>query len=250
MNLRKISCVWLLGCSICLPAVAATTKDVGNDDALFSSSRLSRLSAGFDYGYIRRDVDPKNGPTLGLKGQHYSGMLGYDVFRGITLLGTLGASQAKLPEDPGWNDVRFNWSLGVQANLWRFNEGVDISAWNLTLQTLAEYAWYDSGSEGQQIRWSDVYVAIPLKYKLTFAHASRGWSKADFKALSLYAGPAFSFVNGEFNSYGPTVDFTENQTWGVMGGLTIHMLESLSFGAQMDYFDTASVTVSLRYHFR
>jgi hypothetical protein len=140
--------------------------------------------------------------------------------------------------------------LGIRVNLWQIDQGVDVSSWRFTVKLAGEYAYRTADDDGSgSLAWSQTLLALPLEYHFTFQRTFRHLYLSDFHALALYAGPAFSQVDGTWKRNGIRQDFDESDAVGVLGGADLWLLDNLAFGLRLDWFQETSWQLNVRYRF-
>ncbi|MCE9612667.1 MAG: hypothetical protein K8T26_00230 [Lentisphaerae bacterium] len=228
---------------------AAPAPDHMGDRSLIESGPLPRLSLGANIELLERDIDVDNRDPGTLKGSAYSGYLGVDATRWLTVHGTAGAmfldslETAAVEDD---FDSGLRWSVGLNASLWHVDlEEPEFARGRLSIGATAEYLESTSSGTDGDVTWSEVSVTLPLGFEIP-NDPMLYWG---VYSLFLYAGPVFSQLDGNIDRPGRRVDFSESQDVGVLGGADIYMARNLSLGGQIQYFDAMSANISARYHF-
>ncbi len=233
---------------------AATLPGSIGDDFLAVGS-ADRFSVGVNYENIQRYVNPDVGENFRLDANSISIFLGYDVINWLTVFGTLGQSENSSDFLLGQSDDRqFKWSIGANANLykWYIQEPKGMAGDRVTIRAFAEFASYEADTGVGNMDWSDVFIAIPIAYE-RFERNDRIDDDSELFRISLYAGPAISFVNGSFDTGAGDIDFKGKESFGAVAGLDLYFTRSISIGGQAMFFDITesdiSARASLRYHF-
>ena len=217
-------------------------------EPLLKSDSLSRWSFTVDYKLLQRDVEPENAPLVELRGNVYSGSIGFDALPWLTLYGAAGGSEAKFHDLESMRSMKFCWAAGLHSYLWNWeSDHAHNAGLKLSLDLMAEYARNDSGSDDTQLNWSEISVALPVKLEIATQHYNE--IPIDFFSLLLYVGPALSKIDGTREAGGRSVEFSENKMMGAYAGLELYLLENLSLGARVEYFDAATLKATVRYHF-
>jgi hypothetical protein len=244
---------WMLVALVAVPAALGqrnVREDASAPVALVTLSDASRWQVGLTYGRLSRPVE-LDGSEWRLRGDVVDVFLGYSPAPWLMLYGQAGGSQARLDgllrEEPATGAGGL---LGARANLWQLHEGVRVTSWRFTIQLDGQVAYRTTDDEGDgELRWSEVLVMLPLDYHLTFARSFRNFYMAEFHSVRIYAGPAYSKLDGTWERLGETRDFEESEAFGVVAGAELWLLENLSFGVRAEWFDATTAQLSLRYRF-
>lgn len=225
-------------------------EDRSADSALLTWSDPGRLQVGLAYTRLARPVD-LDGVEWNLRGDIADATIGVSPWPWMLLYGQVGGSKARLDgamlQEPS---AGAGGLLGARLNLWQLYEGVQQTAWRVTLQAAGQYAYRTAEDEGDgDIRWGEALVMLPLNYHLSFARTFRNDYMAEFQSLGVYLAPAFSKLDGTWTRRDVERDFEEVDSFGVVAGVELWLLENLSFGARADWFDrtTAQLTVCYRF---
>jgi hypothetical protein len=218
--------------------------------ALVTLADASRWQAGLAYAHVSRTVELE-GRECRLKGDVADIMLGFSPAPWLLLYGQAGMSRARLDD---WVNPRpgagAGGLMGARLNLWQFHADAPEASWRFTIQLDGQIAHRTTDDkDGGEIRWTETLVMLPLDYHLTFAHNSRNYYMADFHSLHVWAGPAFSFLDGTWEARDTRRDFEESESLGVAAGAELWLLENLAFGARADWFDSTTVHLTVRYRF-
>ncbi|MDR0993238.1 MAG: hypothetical protein LBN38_01535 [Verrucomicrobiota bacterium] len=247
---------WIIGWSALLLTVASTwgqpsAVDVRTQEkALLTWRDPHPWQAGVVYTRVMRPVK-LNEVTCDLKADIVDAAVSVAPFGWLVIYGQVGASRAELDK---WMQDGASFGagglLGVLLNLWEIDAGETASAWRFTMQLAGQYAYRTADDDGDgKLQWGEAMVMLPLNYHLFFSSPSRNTYSDEFTSLNLYAGPAFSKVDGEWNFGGAHTDFEEDQAFGAVVGVDLWLLNNLSFGARTDWFDEMSFRVSMNYRF-
>jgi hypothetical protein len=251
--MKKIAC-WTLMLVLGAPVVFATEQnmkeDLSADPALLTWSNPGAWQFGLAYTRVSRPVDLE-GAEWDLRGDIVDAMVGVSPWPWMLLYGQVGSSKASLDgalrEDPS---AGAGGLLGARINLWQLYEGLQATAWRVTLQLAGQYTFRTTEDDGDgDIQWGETLVMLPLNYHLSFARSFRNDYMSEFQSVEAYAGPAFSKVDGTWTHRGTEQDFEEVQSFGVVGGVELWLLENLAFGARADAFDGTSLQLTVRYRF-
>ena len=250
--MKKIAC-WMMMMAMGVPAAFAqrnVMEDPSADQALLTWSDPSAWQVGLAYERVSRPVDLE-GAEWDLRGDIVDAVIGVSPWPWMLLYGQVGSSKATLDgvlrEDPS---AGAGGLLGARLNLWQIYECLQATAWLVTLQLAGQYAFRTTEDDGDgDIQWGETLVMLPLNYHLSFARSFRNYYMAEFQSLDAYAGPAFSKVDGTWTRRGVEKDFEEVQSFGVVGGVDLWLLENLSFGARAEAFDGTSLQLTVCYRF-
>lgn len=231
-----------------LPASAASQAVQMNRASLIESDGIPRISAGASIELLSREVVAYD--TAGsLEATSYSGYLGCDLWRWLTVFGTLGSMNLDTLEVPGTTgsfDSDLRWSLGFQASIWHVDlTKPDYMRGRLSIGITTEYTDCSSADDYSDISWTDTMVALPVGYEIP-NEAMVYWG---VHSLYLYAGPAYSAIDGDVETPTVTVPFEQSHDFGALMGADIFAAPNLSLGGSMLYVDDLTVTASVRYHF-
>ena len=237
-----------------LQAPAATLPGSSGDDFL-TVADAHRWSVGINYESINRRIALDGGTQLDLEATSASLFIGYDALEWLTVFGTFG--QTENTSDyvmSGASSREFKWSLGANANLvkWHLGQPRVMAGDRVTVRLFGEFASYETDDGDGSTEWTDVFFALPISYD-RIERNQRIVEDSELFRLSLYAGPAISFVNGDISSPGINGDFKEKEALGVLAGMDIYFTRSVVLGAQAYLFDVKAEDISgraaLRYHF-
>ena len=250
--MKKAAC-WMLMMVLAAPAAWASLnveEDPSADPALLTWENPVPWQVGVNYMSLSRPVD-LDGADLDLKGDVVEGEVGVQPWPWLLCYGQAGVSQARLDgrmsED---GDGGAGGLLGLRVNVWQIYEGVHRTAWRATLQLAGQYAYRTSADDGEgKLEWGEALVMLPVNYHLTFARSFRNVYAGEFQSFELYAGPAYSKLDGTWTRNGLERDFEESQSFGVVGGANMWLLENLCLGARADWFDGTSLELSILYRF-
>jgi hypothetical protein len=245
---------WTMMMLLGAPAVFATERNMPEDpsaeSALITWRDPSAFQVGLSYTRISRQVD-LGGVEWALRGDSIDVAMGFSPARWLLFYGQAGGSKARL-QDRMVEEANFGAGglLGARINLWQLYEGVQATAWRLTLQLAGQYTFRTARDHGDgDLQWGEALVMLPLDYHLYFARSFRNSYMAEFQSVDVHIGPAFSKLDGTWTRQGVEKDFEEVQAVGVVGGVDLWLLENLSFGARVESFDGTSMQLNVRYRF-
>ena len=237
--------------AISLPAYPATLSGAGARDTILEQDALDFLTIGADYQQQQRDISASSRGKMSLKSQTIDGFVGVDPYKWLLIFATAGGTAAKVTDYSSYNDSKFKWSAGFNLNLWHFDvTDPAFMEGRLSLRTHLEYAMHNSGADKQEINWNEVFASLLVNYEV-FAETIDKLDKYPY-SLMLYVGPALSWLNGHYydtSASNQKVDFHEEHTVGLVGGVELYAAYNLSVGAAIQYYDQVSVSASVRYHF-
>lgn len=250
--MKKTAC-WMLMMALVVPAARASlnvAEDPSAESALLTWRDPVPWQFGLAYARLARPVDLA-GAEWDLKGDVVDAMIGVSPWPWFLLYGQVGASAGRLEgamrADPS---AGAGGLLGARVNAWQIYQGVHKTAWRVTLQLAGQYAYRTSGDDGDgDLRWGETLVMLPLDYHLSFARSSRNAYSGEFQSFHLFAGPAYSKLDGTWTRNGVKRDFEEQASFGVVGGGELWLLENLAFGVRFDWFEATSGQLTVRYRF-
>ena len=233
----------------------AATLPGGTGDDFMAVGSADKFSVGVNYENIKRYVEPDQGEDFRLDASSVSLFLGYDVIDWLTVFATVGQSENSSDFILGQADSRqVKWSVGANANLykWYIREPKVATGDRVTIRAFAEFARYEADTGAGNMDWNDILIVIPIAYE-RFERNSRIDNDSELFRLSIYAGPALSFVNGSLDTGVGDTDFSAKQEFGVVAGIDLYFTRSISIGGQAWMFDVTeddiSARASFRYHF-
>lgn len=250
MNTPRLAGLLALILAVGGTARAASVPQHMGNRSLIEMDRAPRLSLGGDAELLRRDITigPSHQPAQ-LQATSWSAYAGIDLARWITLFGTAGAVFLDSLNSPGLAagyDPDTRWSLGLNANLWHLDlVEPEYMRGRLSIGLTAAYTDYASSGDAADVAWSDTSVALPIGFEIP----NEPMTYFGVSSLFLYAGPIYSSVDGDYTSGGRTTGFDATRDTGALVGLDIYASPNLSLGGNIQYLDSVSTTLSVRYHF-
>jgi len=228
---------------------AATLPPSISRESFTSSHSLDRLSVGYDYLAVRRNVEYGAPEVMELWANSHSGYVGYDILPPLTVFITAGTCNAKFDGMADYGSLQPKWSVGLCGNLWEYDiDDPGFMAGRLTIKSFAEFSRFDSDIDGRgDLEWTDLSAALTFGYELF--ENSMNLRPTETISLNFFLGPMISTVNGEYESGGEDTDFDEERWFGGVGGLDLYLSHNLCFSAQATVFEKVSVGGSVRYHF-
>ena len=250
--MKNIGCWTVAGMLVATAAFAqrSSLDDLSADPALVTWGDPSDWQVGLAYAHVSRAVE-----MVGIEGDFRGDVadvaIGYSPAPWLLLYGQAGGSQMRL-EDFMRDDATFGPGglLGARVNLWQIHEGESVTAWRVTLQLAGQYAYRTAKDDGAgEIQWEDAMVLLPLDYHLWFRRNFRNVYMSEVQSVDVYAGPAFSKLDGTWTRRGVEEDFEEVESFGAVVGAELWLLENLAFGARADWFEGTTGQVTVRYRF-
>ena len=226
-------------------------EDPSGETALLTWRHPVPWQVGTVYSHLVRTVAFAEGERE-LRGESVDVAIGVSPWAWLLLYGQAGALfEGRLRGavdgefDPGADGL-----LGARLNLWQIYRGVDKTSWRFTVQLAGQYAYRTGADNGAgTLAWGETLVMLPVNYHLTFARVIRNVYIGEFQSLGLYAGPAYSRLDGTWELGDVERDFEETRAVGIVGGADLWLLENLSFGVRADWFDDLSLQLAVRYRF-
>jgi opacity protein-like surface antigen len=230
----------------CEQAFSGTVAGVGVRDSAVIGT-LEKWSVGVSGEWMKRDVKESHGGEIGSpEVTTVSLFLGYDVKNWLTMFATLGGTEIKpsSSEEYGGEDVKF--SGGLQGNLWRTEiTDPEFMMGSLTLKSIVEISSYQFSGDGSDVNgnWTEYSIAFPFCYEIFAERRESVWQVP--YSLALLAGPSLSSIRGRTDN----AHFRERKSLGFIGGVDVYFSHNLSIGCQVEYYDHASMSASMTYHF-
>jgi hypothetical protein len=232
-----------------MSGVAATVPSALPRHTLSYSPSLENVSVGlFAATGMRSVVGDNSSAEISLESETAGVMIGYDFASWLTGFTTLGSGRIRKEEDNAYADQGFRGSLGLSANLWRtdlthpeFLEGT------ISFKTVMEYSQLTSSGTKADYEWNELSVSFPLSYEMFTSYGE--FESDQIFSLVLYAGPAYSGVDGSITGSSRDVSFSEADAIGITTGADLYFADNLALGGQFRIFEDTEVSVSLFYHF-
>ncbi|MDD4871818.1 MAG: hypothetical protein PHR77_14770 [Kiritimatiellae bacterium] len=216
-----------------------------SSESLTAAPPVESISFGFNYDGGKRQVKDNSDNITELEARSYSFFLGYDASKWCTLFATLGMSEARLSDKDEFGDAKVKWSIGINANIWHIDlEEPPLFSGRISIRPALEYSQFNSGIDDETIKWRDISGTLLLSYEKIIEDPK--YNITEFYGYAIYAGPVFSIIDG---SIGDNVDFNEDTSLGLVGGLDFFIRRNLSVGGQIQSFDELSFGGNFRYHF-
>ena len=243
-QLFYISILFLVA-SLCRSA-AGTVSESLSRESLITPQPFESISFGINYDDSRRKISDDNGREIArLDLRSYAFFVGYDMSKWCTIFATLGSSEARLAENNEYGDGKFKWSVGFNANLWQTElEEPDLFCGRITIKPAVELAQYNSDLDNETIKVTDISGTLLVAYEKVINDPNYNITK--FYGYTIYAGPAFSLINGNVNG---DDDFEESKNVGMVGGFDFFITHNFSIGGQIQLFDEISFGGNVRHHF-
>ena len=250
--MKKAVCwigVALLGALVCRGQDDARI-GAGGSRALFSWHDPNRIQVGIGYARISRGAEV-GGIERRLQADVAEAGLGAWALPWLLVHGSAGACQAGFEDamdEKG--SAEFAGRIGLRANLWQVDEGLRESSWRFTAGFAGDYGHFASGDDGEgETSWNEIRVVLPLEYYLSFARTYRQLYLTEVHGMSIYAGPAASWIDGKWKKNGTQRDFEESETFGAVAGAELWLLANLCFGVRLDWFEESTVELNVTYRF-
>ena len=206
-----------------------------------------RLTVGFGYERLEREVDYDGLANAILKADTINGYVGYDCLPWLTAFMTLGGSKVA---DQGDIDADYGMSYSVGASAYLWEGDILVPAYmsgRLSIKAMVDLSRSESDTGIGSVEWMNLFAALPIGYeKFDSYPVSASGLKT---SLALYAGPAISFLRGTADTQMGEVDFNEDRQLGIMAGADVFFSPSVTVGAKITAFDEISYGATARYHF-
>lgn len=221
-------------------------EDESAPQALVTWDEPVRVQAGILYTYMDRATEEYGN----LKANIIDLQLGVEATSWWLLYGQIGGSSAELDPMPESADMDVGGLLGTRLNLWQIYDDTRKSAWRLTLQLDASYA-YRSASDGGSgsLKWGEIQVMLPVNYHLSLARSARNQYLSDFHSISIFVAPVFSKIDGTWKLNDRDYDFKEENMFGAAVGLDFWLTERLSFNARAMIIQDITASAGISYSF-
>ena len=201
------------------------------------------LSVGADVQEQKRGLEYDNGLAgSDLKVTHMAMDLGIDLTPWLTVYGGVGGADAKLGnQNLGSRNSNYNaeWLFGGQA---RVMDVLVLEPWNdtdqywvgLDLNSFFRNTKVDSSNSSSD-NLSEIFASATMSFY------SKPEKPGSFNRVGFYVGPAFS-----------TLDFgnqSENQMFGLIGGLQLCPSPNVSIKLEVQEFDEMGLGANVTFHF-
>jgi opacity protein-like surface antigen len=205
---------------------------------LVKGNDLSRLSMGIYGGQFERDIDWDNGPVQKLTSNRFYGYIGVDVINWLTLYATAGMSESAINEG-SYSDYDGCFGAGLRINVLShyIKEPVltsDIIRLNFEanyLHSSADLKYRDN------IDWDEINASFTIE----LVNDTTGNKFYSPESISLYVGPIFSALISD--------DFSEDNSFGVMGGIQVFIVDSVALDLQVQHYGETSISGGINYRF-
>ncbi len=211
----------------------------GNSDFEYAikGREHGRLTAGLWGGSVKREIAWDNGRNDVLESTPVDLYIGFNIVEWFDLIGIVGSRGSDF-DVMGKGKSQGEWGFGFQARLFTHNIP-EIALVTDTIRLTANASWINAGTEvnGRSENWSETSASLLLGiYNFTEGNKLFGPEN-----IGIYAGPAFSALQGE--------NFSESESIGAIVGLQIFMTDSMGLEIQGQIFEETSVIGGLSYHF-
>jgi hypothetical protein len=184
---------------------------------------------------------------------HLDAVVGVQPFSWLLL--QAGAGATEVTRDTVDSDIGPEWLARIKANIaeYVFTTQPGVGRHQvLRLGALASYrdakaSFDDSVNDGSRYyKWQEWLIEPYLQYTVNLLGPGN-WDSLDVAAVALRAGPAFSWVNGRFNS----TDIDEQHSYGIAVGGDMLLAGGLTLGVDARTYGSGdgSVGVSLGHRF-
>ncbi|MEI6563822.1 MAG: hypothetical protein WCO42_05895 [bacterium] len=195
------------------------------------------ISVGVGVQQQQRGMEYENGfKASDLKANHLAATLGLDVTKWLTLFGGVGEADVNL----GGNNrsSNFEWLAGGQV---RMLDYLVLEPWNsidqywvgLDLNSFFRNTSVDSMNVKDTM--SEFFTSLTMSF---YSTPKDPWA---WDRLGLFIGPAVSMID-----YG---DQSENQAFGIVGGLQLNPSPNIGLRFEVQKFDKMGMGLSATFHF-
>lgn len=173
------------------------------------------------------------------------GSVGLNVLPWVTIHGAAGECDLDFGLDDN-RDSDFMWAAGAQARIVEYlildPPLANDLCW-LGIEAAAQYRNGTSEAVGSEIDWHEWRAALTV-------HLGARPERFGFvNRVSVYAGPAYSGISGERRYSFTKTKFSEEQAYGLLGGLHVNPADNFSFRIELQRFDRTTLGASLGFHF-
>ena len=240
----KAASVCAVSCLFAGTAGAATQIDTGQRESLAKSDNLFPLVVGFDVEEeSNRDVEWDGGGSGEFGSRSYVAHVGFGVLPWLNVFGTVGQVEAKTEGDYGDGEMR--WSLGASANLFQYDiVDPEFLEGRLSFRAEAEMIRADFEADEQGGEWRELAAAATVNYEI-FVDRVDTTDRVPY-SLAIFAGPAYSNIDGEIDGGG---DFESDTEWGLAFGADLFVSHNLSLGLHVERFNDYGYRAGFRYRF-
>jgi opacity protein-like surface antigen len=208
-------------------------------DYLLRNPSLSRFSAGIYGGSVDRKVElGGNRWQYSLQSSRLYGYFGYDVTKWANVYAIMGGNQAKLSGRPKTDDQEWLYGAGLSANLLShfFSEPTpmeDVFRINGDIRVISTKANLFPSA----VSWQEITASL----RFSLVNFPRGSKDYRPEAIALYAGPAFSYIQSSA--------FKAKQELGVVAGMEVFFVDTMSLDLSFEYYDSTSIFAGLNVRF-
>jgi hypothetical protein len=255
MKTHILASAIVLTCSLGVSAMAAMSGGTaGSQGAIFTGQTTAKAEPiyeggpqrfGFGAYYFDQRRDMSGGSIPGdqeWKVQHLMGYVGYDVLPWLTVEAGVGQSKLDIEEEGG-GEEDVEWMAGAQVRLldhMALDPVVGEDAYWVGLDGQIHYAGTTFERDfGGDIDWHELFGAITVSF------TARPEVSGFVNRVGLYFGPAFSMISADQDGE----DADEDQSFGLIGGLTVNPSDNVSLKIEVQGFGNASLGAAVGFHF-
>jgi len=245
----KTSILWtVLAAGLVLGAGAAS----GMDDALLTTQDPAGVEVWAGFSHVQRPVEPAgSGAEWTLKGDVVAGGIDWAPLGWFSAGAFAGASRGRLAETMSeCGSMAAGGGAEAAINLWQVTPETVRASWEVLVRLEGRGSVWQSDDDGEgDLRWTEWYVGLPVRYKLSHSHGVRALGTGDFKSMAFWAGPAVSKVDGTWERRAMKEDFEEVDVLGAVGGMDIWLIDSLKVVGRVEWFGEVGFGAGLTYEF-
>lgn len=206
------------------------------------------------YGHLVRTIDLDGAPDgkSTLRADLAAGGLEWSPLGWFSLGAFGGAARARVNEImTECGNLEAGGGLNADATLWQITSEQHRAAWDTSFRLELRASYWRSGDDGQgELEWAEYYAALPVRYRLYRNRGLQGAGTSDFRSLAVWAGPAFSAIDGTWSrQHLLDRDFSETHNFGLAAGADLWLIDSLKVGGRMEWFDEVTFSLGLTYSF-
>ena len=249
----KTTSVWLAAGAVLMLLAASAVAQDEDDSVLWEWSSPSDIQVWAAYEHILRplDMDHARKADRTLKGNLGAAGIEWSPLGWFSLGAFAGAAEARIDEYMAeCGSLGAGGGLSLGANFWQISAEHHRSAWDVTIRAETRASYWQSGDDGEgSVEWFEGFGALPVRYRLRLTSGIRSIAPQDFHSLAIWAGPAVSVLDGEWERSGMKESFTEADTFGVAGGADMWLIDSLKISGRIEWFGDAGFWVGCTYAF-
>ena len=169
--------------------------------------------------------------------------LDYDLLPWLSLHGQWGAADLDESDEIDY-DYHVEWGVGVRGRFLDYKLPTQDPYW-FRVEGTADYKDMQADADEITVEWHEFVVAmtagLTTKPKLEY--------ESDIHSVGLYAGPAYSRIEGTDEHGSTKTDFEEDQALGFVTGMAIDFSDYMFMKVEGQFFDRSSINGSVGIRF-